>query len=49
MFGDLSKNSLKKILVTILGLLLLIGGVAAGVFLIQQQQEIREKAAPLSY
>jgi hypothetical protein len=34
-----------RAVVTILGVLLLVGGIAAGVFLVQQQQEIREKAA----
>jgi hypothetical protein len=33
-----------KLIPTILGLLLLIGGIGAGVFLVQQRQEIREKA-----
>ena len=35
----------KKIIATIFGLLLLIGGVAAGVILVQRQQEISERAA----
>jgi hypothetical protein len=35
----------KKIVAAILGLLLLVGGVGAGVYLVQQQQDIREKAA----
>lgn len=34
-----------KIIATIFGILLLIGGVAAGVYLVQRQQEIRERAA----
>lgn len=34
----------KKVIATILGILLLIGGVGAGVILVQRQQEIREKA-----
>ncbi|MDP3918199.1 MAG: hypothetical protein Q8Q30_03435, partial [Candidatus Woesebacteria bacterium] len=33
-----------KIIATILGLFLLIGGVGAGVYLVQQNQDIREKA-----
>ncbi len=33
-----------KIIATILGLVLLVGGVGAGVLLVQQQQELREKA-----
>jgi hypothetical protein len=39
----LGKNG--KIIATVLGILLLVGGVGAGVVLVQQQQEIREKAA----
>lgn len=35
----------KKIIATIFGVLILIGGVAAGVFLVQRQQEIAERAA----
>src|SRR3972149_6211544 len=35
----------KKIIATIFGVLLLIGGVAAGVILVQRQQEISERAA----
>jgi len=34
----------KKVILTILGILFLIGGVGVGVFLVQQQQEIRERA-----
>ena len=35
----------KKVIATILGILFLVGGVSAGVILVQQQQEIREEAA----
>jgi hypothetical protein len=35
----------KKVVATIFGILVLIGGVASGVFLVQRQQEIRERAA----
>lgn len=35
------KRSNKKVIATILGVLLLVGGVATGVFLVSQQQEIR--------
>lgn len=35
----------KKVISTILGLLLLIGGIGAGVTLVKQQQDIREQAA----
>ncbi len=38
---DGGKRSNKKVIATILGVLLLIGGVATGVFLVSQQQEIR--------
>jgi hypothetical protein len=38
------KYNVKKIAATILTILLLIGSVAAGVILVQRQQEIREKA-----
>ncbi len=34
-----------KVIATILGLLILVGGLGAGVILIKQQQDIREKAA----
>lgn len=34
----------KKVIATILGILLLVGGVGAGVILVQRQQDIREKA-----
>lgn len=37
-----------KIVATILGILLLVGGVGAGIVLVKQQQDIREKAATLS-
>lgn len=40
------KMSGGKIVGAILGLLLLVGGIGAGVLLVQQQQDIREKAAP---
>jgi hypothetical protein len=44
-----SKPKLKlgkgKVIATILGILLLVGGVGAGIVLVQQQQDIREKAA----
>ena len=35
----------KRVIATILGLLVLVGGLGAGVILVQQQQDIREKAA----
>lgn len=35
----------KKVIATILGILFLVGGVSAGVILVQQQQDIREKAS----
>lgn len=35
----------KKIIATIFGIFVLIGGIAAGVLLVQRQQELREKAA----
>ena len=35
----------KKVIATIFGILLLVGGVAAGVILVQRQQQIAEKAA----
>jgi len=38
----------KKVIATILGILFLVGGVSAGVILVQQQQEIREKASCVS-
>ncbi len=38
-------SSLKKKVVTIIGVILLLGGIAAGLYLVQQGQEIREKAA----
>jgi hypothetical protein len=37
----------KKVIATILGILFLVGGVSAGVILVQQQQEIRERAGIL--
>jgi hypothetical protein len=36
---------LKKKLLTAIGIILLLGGIAAGLYLVQQGQEIREKAA----
>lgn len=39
---------MKKIALTLLVLLLLVGGIGAGVFLIRRQTEFREKAAPSS-
>ena len=36
----------KKIVLIIIGVLVLIGGVAVGVFLVSKNQDIREKAAP---
>src|SRR3990167_9200844 len=36
----------KRVSSTILGLLLLVGGVGVGVTLVRKQQDIREKAAP---
>ncbi|TEU02744.1 hypothetical protein E3I18_00430, partial [Candidatus Woesebacteria bacterium] len=38
----------KKVIATILGILFLVGGVSAGVILVQQQQDIREKAAVIN-
>ena len=35
----------KRVIATILGLLVLVGGLGAGVILLRQQQDIREKAA----
>jgi len=35
----------KRVIATILGLLVLVGGLGAGVILVRQQQDIREKAA----
>lgn len=35
-----------KIIISILGFLVLIAGIAAGVYLVQKNQDIREKAAP---
>ena len=39
------KRSGKKVIATILGLFVLIGGLGAGVILVRQQQDIRERAA----
>ena len=36
----------KKILLTIVGIIVLIAGIGAGVFLVQKQQELRKQAAP---
>lgn len=38
------KNITKKIVATVLGLLVLVGGLAAGLVLVRQQQEVREQA-----
>lgn len=38
------KSSTKRVVVTILAILLLVAGVATGVYLVSQQQEIRTKA-----
>jgi len=38
-------SSLRKKLLTALGVILLLGGIAAGLYLVQQNQEYREKAA----
>lgn len=44
--AGLAKRSVAgKIIAAVLGVVLLIGGVAAGVLLVQQQQEFREKAS----
>ena len=37
---------MKKIIIIVLSVLILLGGVGAGVYLVQQQQEFREKAQP---
>lgn len=43
--AGLAKRSVRgKIIATVLGIVLLVGGVAAGVLLVQRQQEFREKA-----
>jgi hypothetical protein len=39
------KSAGKKMIATILGLLILVGGLGAGVILVKQQQDIRERAA----
>lgn len=36
----------KKLIVSLVGVLILIGGIAVGVFLVKQNQQFREKAAP---
>lgn len=38
-------SSLKKKALTAIGVILLLGGIAAGLYLVQQDQEVREKAA----
>lgn len=42
---DTTKRDSKKVIATIFGVLFLIGGVAAGVFLVQRQQDYRERAS----
>ncbi|MFV1916966.1 MAG: hypothetical protein ACC618_00545 [Patescibacteria group bacterium] len=42
--GGKEKGNNRKVIATILGIILLITGVATGVYLIGQQQELREKA-----
>lgn len=42
---DKPKRSSRKMIATIFGVLFLIGGVAAGVFLVQRQQNIQERAS----
>ena len=39
-------NKTKKVIFSVLGFLVLIAGIFAGVFLVQKNQDIREKAAP---
>ena len=39
------KGGGRKVIATILGLLVLVGGLGAGIILVRQQQDIREKAA----
>jgi hypothetical protein len=39
------QKHLKNKILTAIGIILLLGGIAAGLFLVQQGQEIREKAA----
>ena len=46
--GSKKKFGGKKMVATILGVLLLIGGIGAGVMLVGQQQDIREKAGGTS-
>lgn len=41
------KSSGKKVVPTILAVLFLVGGLGVGIFLVQQQQDIREKASEL--
>lgn len=38
-------SSLRKRIVTAIGVIILLGGIAAGLLLIQQDQDVREKAA----
>ena len=45
--GKPKKFGGKKVIATILGLLVLVGGLGAGTILVRQQQDIREKAATL--
>lgn len=39
------RNLVRKKVLTAVGIILLLGGIAAGLYLVQQGQEIREKAA----
>lgn len=39
-------NKTKKVILSVLAFLVLAGGIVAGVFLVQRNQDIREKAAP---
>lgn len=45
---DDTRNRYKKIALGVFGILLLVGGVATGVLLVQQEQDIRQKAASCS-
>jgi len=45
---DDTRNRFKKVALGIFGVLLLVGGVAAGVLLVQREQDIRQKAASCS-
>lgn len=42
---NMYKNPIQKKLLAALGIILLLGGIAAGLYLVQRGQEIREKAA----